>query len=305
MSVLPQRARRSFVADPSSVAQARRFARVQLDEWGAPELQDSAALAVSELVTNAVVHTGTTAVVDLRLDSNSLRVEVEDQHPGRSLPTGLRAPDDESEGGRGLIITSSIASSWGVEYTPTTKRVWLVCDRNRPAAHDGVHGRMPHSVTVEGAAVAVVELAADGAVVGLERRRHPSLRLAAGAGRGPALPPDRRPGRRTASARGGGSAERRLAGRLLAARRRRLPGPGLRLAPGGRGRHGRPAAGPGSPADADRAPGRPHRHPRRIAGSRTRSGCATTRCCGSPSTTTCRWRRSGSGTRSTPTRRTS
>src|SRR4029079_1394547 len=136
MSSLPQRARRSFVSDPSSVALARRFARLQLEEWGAPELRDSATLAVSELVTNAVVHTGTTAVVDLRLDPTSLRVEVEDQHPGRALPTGLRTPDDDDEGGRGLIITSSIASSWGVEYTPSSKRVWLVCDRDRPPGTD-------------------------------------------------------------------------------------------------------------------------------------------------------------------------
>jgi serine phosphatase RsbU (regulator of sigma subunit)/anti-sigma regulatory factor (Ser/Thr protein kinase) len=164
MSSLPQRARRSFVADPSSVALARRFARLQLEEWGAPELRDSATLAVSELVTNAVVHTGTTAVVDLRLDSSSLRVEVEDQHPGRSLPTGLRTPDDDAEGGRGLIITSSIASSWGVEYTPSTKRVWLVCDRDLPSSPDRLRGRAPHSVVVEGAAVAVVELAPDGTV---------------------------------------------------------------------------------------------------------------------------------------------
>ncbi|MET0524325.1 MAG: SpoIIE family protein phosphatase [Nocardioides sp.] len=162
MSSLPQRARRSFVADPSSVALARRFARLQLEEWGAPELRDSATLAVSELVTNAVVHTGTTAVVDLRLDANSLRVEVEDQHPGRSLPTGLRTPDDDDEGGRGLIITSSIASSWGVEYTPSTKRVWLVCDRDLPP--DRLRGQTSPAVTVEGAAVAVVELAPDGTV---------------------------------------------------------------------------------------------------------------------------------------------
>jgi len=164
MSSLPQRARRSFAADPSSVALARRFARLQLDDWGAPELRDNAALAVSELVTNAVVHTGTTAVVDLRLDSQSLRVEVEDQHPGRALPTGLRTPDDDDEGGRGLIITSSIASSWGVEYTPSTKRVWLVCDRDRPQGADRVGGKAPHVVTVEGAAVAVVALAPDGTV---------------------------------------------------------------------------------------------------------------------------------------------
>ena len=163
MSALPQRARRSFDAHPRSVAEARRFARGQLEEWGAPELCDSAALVVSELVTNAVVHTGTTTVVDLRLDAHSLRVEVEDQHPGRVLPTGLPTPSDDSESGRGLGITSSLASSWGVEYTSVAKRVWLVCDRDVAPGGNG-HGRVPHRVSVHGAAVAVVELAADGTV---------------------------------------------------------------------------------------------------------------------------------------------
>ena len=111
MSALPQRARRSFVADPRSVAHARRFARALLEEWGAPELRDNAALVVSELVTNAVVHTGTTAVVDLRLDAQTLRVEVEDQHPSRALPTGVASPDGDAESGRGLLITSALASS--------------------------------------------------------------------------------------------------------------------------------------------------------------------------------------------------
>ena len=165
MSALPQRARRSFVADPRSVAHARRFARALLEEWGAPELTDNAALVVSELVTNAVVHTGTTAVVDLRLDAQTLRVEVEDQHPSRALPTGVASPDGESEGGRGLLITSALASSWGVEYTQASKRVWLVCNRERVPGSDGTSARARRSVTVHGTAVAVVELDAAGTVV--------------------------------------------------------------------------------------------------------------------------------------------
>ncbi|MGH3361176.1 MAG: ATP-binding protein, partial [Nocardioides sp.] len=164
MAVLPQRARRSFAADARSVAQARRFARLQLEEWGAAELRDSAALAVSELVTNAVVHTGTTTTVDLRLDAHSLRVEVEDQHPARALPTGLALPSDESESGRGLLITSALASSWGIEYTPQSKRVWLICDRETGRAGAGSAEPVPQRVALDDTAVAVIELAADGTV---------------------------------------------------------------------------------------------------------------------------------------------
>jgi serine phosphatase RsbU (regulator of sigma subunit)/anti-sigma regulatory factor (Ser/Thr protein kinase) len=129
MSVLSRRAHHSFSAQASSVAEARRFTRAKLQEWGASDLLDTAALIVSELVTNAVVHTGTAARLDLRLEARDLRVEVEDRHPGRMVPMAPVEPSEDLEHGRGLMITTSIASAWGVEYTSTTKRVWAVCER--------------------------------------------------------------------------------------------------------------------------------------------------------------------------------
>ena len=164
MSQFPQRARRHFEADPRSVALARRFARLQLEEWGAPELCDGAALVVSELVTNAVVHTGTTAILDLALDANTLRIEVEDKHPGRALPTGLVVPSDDAEQGRGLLITAALGSSWGVEYTSTSKRVWLVCDREGAVRRGPSPAGAARELTVRDTAVAVIELGADGSV---------------------------------------------------------------------------------------------------------------------------------------------
>ena len=97
------RAQQFFVAEASSVAEARRFARRTLEEWGEDELVDSASLIVSELVTNAVVHTGTTARLTLRSAGASLRIDVEDQHPGRKLPIVTEPPPDTSEHGRGLV----------------------------------------------------------------------------------------------------------------------------------------------------------------------------------------------------------
>ena len=44
---------------PSSVATARRFCEARLVEWGADELADVVSLLVSELVTNVVLHAGT------------------------------------------------------------------------------------------------------------------------------------------------------------------------------------------------------------------------------------------------------
>lgn len=163
MTTFPLRARRSFDADPASVALARRFARQQLEEWGAPELQDGAALAISELVTNALVHAGTTATVDLRLDARCLRIEVEDQHPGRVLQTDRAGPGEDSESGRGLLVSAAMASAWGVEYTASSKRIWLLLDRDH-AVGPAPGPLVPRRRGAAGTAIAVVELGADGAV---------------------------------------------------------------------------------------------------------------------------------------------
>lgn len=134
MPTLPQHVQRAFPAQARSVTEARLLARQTLLEWGAPDMVDSAALLVSELVTNAVVHTGTEVRLDLRLDSGGLRIVVEDRHPGRELSLAAPLPRDDSENGRGLLITAALASSWGVEYTADTKRVWVRCEREvRPA----------------------------------------------------------------------------------------------------------------------------------------------------------------------------
>ena len=66
----------------------------------------------------------------LRLARFNARIDVEDQHPGRRLPMVADRPPDTAEGGRGLVITASLSSAWGVEYTRTNKRVWVVCERD-------------------------------------------------------------------------------------------------------------------------------------------------------------------------------
>src|SRR3954464_6386917 len=120
----PMRAQSLFPAGAGSVSQARRLTREKLLEWGAEDLLDSASLIVSELVTNAVVHAGTPARLVLRLRGGELRLEVEDQHPARMISVVPELLSEHVDHGRGLLITSSLSSGWGVEYTATTKRVW-------------------------------------------------------------------------------------------------------------------------------------------------------------------------------------
>lgn len=160
MTSFPVRAQQSFVADARSVAAARGFTRRSLLEWGHEELADSAALIVSELVTNAVVHTGTPVRLTLALRGQRLRIDVEDQHPTQLLPMAADPTTEPSEHGRGLLITAALSTAWGVEYTRTAKRVWVLCEDEHA---ETVPGAVP-PVPAAGALVAVVTVSRDGAV---------------------------------------------------------------------------------------------------------------------------------------------
>jgi serine phosphatase RsbU (regulator of sigma subunit)/anti-sigma regulatory factor (Ser/Thr protein kinase) len=133
MTTLPMHAHRTFAPDERSVSEARRFVRGMLESWGVSDMAETVVLLVSELVTNAVVHAGTPARLQVSVDGESVRVEVEDQHPSRGLPMVAEVPPDDYERGRGLLITATLASAWGVEYTSTSKRVWLRFDREADA----------------------------------------------------------------------------------------------------------------------------------------------------------------------------
>lgn len=90
----------------------------RLREWHiASESCDDAQLLVSELFTNAVRHTASEKVsCMLWLSGLRLRLEVADQGGGAQP---VRPPDDDAfdtdgESGRGLLLVSALADSWGV-----------------------------------------------------------------------------------------------------------------------------------------------------------------------------------------------
>lgn len=129
--MITARAAASFAALSRSVATARSFVRDTLQGWGFADIVDDAVVLTSELVTNAVVHAGTSAdVLCLRAD-DGVRIEVADRYPEREIPLqgnhiNMGSPD--REGGRGLQLCAAMASRWGVEYTPTHKQVWFQLD---------------------------------------------------------------------------------------------------------------------------------------------------------------------------------
>ncbi|WP_336605778.1 ATP-binding SpoIIE family protein phosphatase [Streptomyces sp. BA2] len=132
----------SLPGNPLAPAAARKFVRAALADWielsvpaaaGVTDrLADDAVLLVSELVTNAVVHAGTTVELLCRLDeaglgesSDSLVIEVSDHHPARAVrsePTPQ--PPGTPEYGRGLQLVATLSDSWGITYRTGTKAVW-------------------------------------------------------------------------------------------------------------------------------------------------------------------------------------
>ncbi|MFI9780677.1 SpoIIE family protein phosphatase [Streptomyces sp. NPDC051956] len=127
-SVITARAAATFDPVGRSVATARAFVRDTLQGWGFPDIIDDAVVLTSELVTNAVVHAGTSAeVLCLRTDEG-VRIEVADRYPEREIPlqqSAINMGSPDREGGRGLQLCAALATRWGVDYTPTHKLVWF------------------------------------------------------------------------------------------------------------------------------------------------------------------------------------
>ncbi len=115
---------RVFPARPDQVGEARRFLALILD--GLPAAED-AILCVSELVTNAVIHSRSrrpggcfTVSAGIR-PGDRLRIEVADQGGRWAQPVST-----DGQHGRGLLIVGRLARTWGVTGDPGAGRtVWF------------------------------------------------------------------------------------------------------------------------------------------------------------------------------------
>ena len=107
-------------------AAARRFVAGGLSLRGLDSVVDVVVLLVSELVTNAVRHSGGPLRLQLSVDPDMVRVDVSDGVPDPPRP---QPADDVAERGRGLMIVGALADRWGVETLPAGKRVWFELDR--------------------------------------------------------------------------------------------------------------------------------------------------------------------------------
>ncbi|MFG2139424.1 ATP-binding protein [Streptomyces sp. NPDC048650] len=120
--------------DPAEVGRARQWARSRLLGSGieADEpLAETLILLISELVTNAVVHTGSAAKVRICFSGSgaavgTVRVEVLD---ASARPPRQRHADGEDTNGRGLELVDGLADRWGWQQEGVGKRIWCEVDR--------------------------------------------------------------------------------------------------------------------------------------------------------------------------------
>ena len=135
-----------FTGDPrtATVAEARRWARSILTAWDADDLEWELSQLLTEVVTNAVLHAGTTLRVVLEQDAASgrLRCEVSDGSPVRPR---LRRHSAEATTGRGLQLLETVATRWGVQPLSGGKTVWFELD-----GEDGGRGGLPGAEDLAG-----------------------------------------------------------------------------------------------------------------------------------------------------------
>ncbi|MFI9582153.1 SpoIIE family protein phosphatase [Streptomyces sp. NPDC052236] len=156
-------ARTSLPGTHFAPSAARRFVRAALADWttlgllatcafcrgngacapgqhSTDRLAEDAVLIVNELVTNAVVHAGTTVELLSRLEgptesaesyegeSAALVLEVSDHHPARAVRNEPHSGAGERvavpEYGRGLYLVAALSERWGITYRSGLKTVW-------------------------------------------------------------------------------------------------------------------------------------------------------------------------------------
>ncbi|WP_455354919.1 ATP-binding protein [Streptomyces sp. SYSU K217416] len=113
------------------VTRCRDFTRAALADWGwtpagneeHQAVVDDVLLLVSEVITNACLHTAGPTELVLNCTDERLRIEVADTSPEHPRP---RPPGSAAQpGGHGLLVVERLARRWGSAAREDGKTVWL------------------------------------------------------------------------------------------------------------------------------------------------------------------------------------
>ncbi|MFD8147862.1 ATP-binding protein [Streptomyces sp. NPDC059708] len=128
----PAEAEVTLPSMPESASTARRLTQsVVIRYWGlSPQIAEHAVLLVSELVGNAVRHTGARSF-GLRMLRRRGWIRVEVRDPSRGLPCLMPVHELDTTG-RGLFLVDKLSDRWGADLLPRGKITWFemrVADR--------------------------------------------------------------------------------------------------------------------------------------------------------------------------------
>jgi Histidine kinase-like ATPase domain len=126
----------ALAPEPQPAKAARRLTRATLSRWGLDPLTEDAEVIVAELVANALCHASSAADdrnpdrsrdrIGLRLFRRAGEVMCAVLDPSDAPPI-LRAPNYETECGRGLQLVDALCDVWG--WSPVVgrgKAVWAI-----------------------------------------------------------------------------------------------------------------------------------------------------------------------------------
>lgn len=121
----------AFPPEPSSTREARRRVSDLLEASDLDVAAATAALVVSELVTNAVLHARTPFEVRMKVDAVVIRIEV---HDGTGRRPTMRYFSDQATSGRGLRLVEALSDAWGVDpdVDGGGKTVWAEVSTTEP-----------------------------------------------------------------------------------------------------------------------------------------------------------------------------
>src|SRR5215208_3207386 len=115
---------------PSAVRDALRERGSHLPQ----PMRDDLLLLLTEVVTNAVRHSGAAKgdpiAIAMSESRNCVRVEVTDPGNGFERPARL-VPDLTKTGGLGLVLVDRLSRAWGTRKTPKGSLVWFELAHDR------------------------------------------------------------------------------------------------------------------------------------------------------------------------------